>query len=159
VSLLSSFHTLGGPGLRCWDLSRSLSETVLRLFFPLPSTVCCHCHLDILDPEDEVTLKYFSTSVLCHGCRGYPDLEEKFSFHFFSSKKKRKKKQEGVRQRDRKVIGSSETSDRSQNRRTAILKDMIATDNGNCMQSHVDVVHNRLNPDDLQVDSLLRATM
>ena len=31
--------------------------------------------------------------------------------------------------------------------------------NGNCMQSHVDVVHNRLNPDDLQGDSLLRSTM
>jgi hypothetical protein len=25
--------------------------------------------LDIFDPENEVTLKYFSNSVLCHGCR------------------------------------------------------------------------------------------
>jgi hypothetical protein len=36
VSLVWSFHTLGGPGLRWWDLSRSLSETVQRFFFSLP---------------------------------------------------------------------------------------------------------------------------
>jgi histone H3/H4 len=56
------------------------------------------------------------------------------------------------------VIGSAEPSARSQNRRTVTLKDMIAAYNGNCLQSHVDVVHNRLNPDDLQGDSLLRTT-
>jgi hypothetical protein len=57
--------------------------------------VRCHCCLDIFDPEDEVTLKYFSTSVLCHGCRGYPALEEIF-FDFFKEKEKKEKKQEGT---------------------------------------------------------------
>jgi hypothetical protein len=82
-------------------------------------------------------------------------------FRFLNSKKieKRKKTADRWGQRDRKVIGSSEPSVRSQNRRTATLKDMIAADNENYMQSHVDVVHNRLNPDDLQGDSLLRSTM
>ena len=55
--------------------------------------------------------------------------------------------------------GSASAGAQAQNRRTVTLKDMIAADNGNYMQSHVDVVHNRLNPDDLQVDSLLRPTM
>ena len=56
-------------------------------------------------------------------------------------------------------MGSELTSVRSLSRRTVTLKDMMTTYNGNCMQSHVDVVHNRLNPDDLQGDSLLRPTM
>jgi hypothetical protein len=64
--------------------------------------VRCHCCLDIFDPEDEVTLKYFSTSVLCHGCRGYPALEEIFFDFFVKEKEKKEKKQEGtVRTRER----------------------------------------------------------
>jgi hypothetical protein len=39
-------HTWG-TRIEVLDLSRSLSETVLRFFFSLPCTVCCHCHLDI----------------------------------------------------------------------------------------------------------------
>jgi len=53
--------------------------------------VRCHCCLDIFDPEDEVTLTYFSTSVLCHGCRGYPASEENF-FDFFAPEKEKKEK-------------------------------------------------------------------
>ena len=99
------------------------------------------------------------TPVCCVTVAGPLALEENFFDFFCSKKREKRKKQQGVRQRDRKVIGSAEPSARSQNRRTAILKDMIAADNGNYMQSHVDVVHNRFNPDDLQVDSLLRPTM
>jgi hypothetical protein len=91
---VSLFHTLGGPGFRCGDLSRSLSETILRFFFPLPVYGRCHYCLDILDPENEVPLKYFSTSVLCHGCQDTQPLEENF-VDFFPPKKKRKKKKTG----------------------------------------------------------------
>ena len=63
----------------------------------------CHCCLDIFDPEDEVTLTYFSTSVLCHGCRGYPASEENF-FDFFAPEKEKKEKnsRDLVGQRERK---------------------------------------------------------
>jgi len=83
-----------------------------------------------------------------------------FSIFLPPEKRKKEKKQQGTEEvRERKAVVSSEPSARSQNRRTVALKDMIAAYNGNCMQSHVDVVHNRLNPDDLQGDSLLRPTM
>ena len=59
-------------------------------FFLSLCTVCCHCCLDIFDPEDEVTLKYFSTSVLCHGCRGYPAFGKKFLDFFYPKQKKKK---------------------------------------------------------------------
>ncbi len=57
----------------------------------------CHCCLDIFDPEDEVTLKYFSTSVLCHGCLGYSALEENFSDFLLKKKRKKKKNSRELR--------------------------------------------------------------
>jgi hypothetical protein len=87
-------------------------------------------------------------------------LEEIFFDFFAKEKEKKRKKQQGtVRTESAEVMGSAETSARSQKRRIVTQKDMISAHNGSCMQSHVDVVHNRLNLDDLQGDSLLRPTM
>jgi hypothetical protein len=58
--------------------------------------VCCHHRLDILDPKNEVPLKYFSTSVLCHGC-----LPSFFGQNFqicFAQKKSEKEKQDKERE-------------------------------------------------------------
>jgi hypothetical protein len=61
--------------------------------------VCCHCCLDIFDPEDEVTLKYFSTSVLSRLPRVLSFGRE--FFRFFSSKKREKRKKQQGEDRER----------------------------------------------------------
>ncbi len=144
--------------MRCWDLSRSLSETVLRFFFSFP----VYWALSLLI-YSILKMKLLSNILAPVSCVTVAEGTQLLGTEIsrFSTQKNRKKKKNSrqVRTSECKFIVSAEPSARSQNRRTATLKDMIAADNGNYMQSHVDVVHNRLNPDDLQGDSLLRPTM
>jgi hypothetical protein len=106
----------------------------------------------ILDPENEVTLKYFSTGVLCRRCLDflaappYACCAPIFELHILSCSSsiillKIINKRQGY------IKDGPHT-----------LKDLIAAYNGNSMLSHVDVIHNRLKPDDLQGDSLLGPT-
>jgi hypothetical protein len=71
----------------------SLSEKVLRFFFPLPCTVCHQRRLDILeslDPENDVTLNFFSTVSCVTVARVSPACRREFSTSRFLSQQNEK---------------------------------------------------------------------